>query len=714
MAPEILKLQTYDQSVDIWTIGVLLFELYHNIEPYQGNDPSEVLNAIRNKQLKYDSHCPQQARELIKYILNVEPKARPSIEQIKAHYFLKSDVGRYSTAARTTYAQPQAPQVNGTAYGPTHPSAKENPFKQNGESYQNGSPFKPAFSSPTLQPIPQPATSFSASNSKILSTISQREIYSQPYHLNTNGGLHLNGGNAPIRSEVGNDYKAQIQISSSTSHRVLRTNPLQEQVNGRSTFNGSQPFPQTLKLTTSPSNTSSASPEISMSPDNNSRTNFPFMPISVGPRKELSLMSQIQSVGQDTPPRTQTQFEQPGKPAPITIRGTHFTTTVSSSPQQVQWNQEVLQQTRSPAPYDVFENSYKQRSPAINNALRATSYTVTDPTRTRIQPMTPIKEDPKTNRLRTTEFTPRPNHTFESPVVSEFRPTNGFSRPPQVPMQITSNPQMDNQPITIRSGTSSAQGQTPPQILNHSNRFGSARLPETSPPIASMISQAQLPQRPAVTYQHSPPQYQPAQTGIAPYSGTLGLNSASNGENYSETRTIRSVTSGPAFGSEFVAQNTYQAYPQALKLYNPRAPESISANNSPIQKLSGPPSAVMAYRPVSQTYQPLQKPDQYSPLQLNQQKAFTFHPQTQTSPTPNGLSSAPRLGSLQLSPGAFSSPVTPQISALTVQQPQLQPIQITSSKPQPSQQSYYPTSQPTTNYDHYGGNSSTSARVLRG
>ena len=39
MAPEILKLEQYDQAVDIWTIGVLLYELWHNLEPFKGDNP---------------------------------------------------------------------------------------------------------------------------------------------------------------------------------------------------------------------------------------------------------------------------------------------------------------------------------------------------------------------------------------------------------------------------------------------------------------------------------------------------------------------------------------------------------------------------------------------------------------------------------------------------------------------------------------------------
>lgn len=36
MSPEILENKSYDKSVDIWSLGILLFELYHNRSPFKG------------------------------------------------------------------------------------------------------------------------------------------------------------------------------------------------------------------------------------------------------------------------------------------------------------------------------------------------------------------------------------------------------------------------------------------------------------------------------------------------------------------------------------------------------------------------------------------------------------------------------------------------------------------------------------------------------
>ena len=38
MSPEIVKKEYYDTNVDIWALGVLLYEMTHNISPFYADN----------------------------------------------------------------------------------------------------------------------------------------------------------------------------------------------------------------------------------------------------------------------------------------------------------------------------------------------------------------------------------------------------------------------------------------------------------------------------------------------------------------------------------------------------------------------------------------------------------------------------------------------------------------------------------------------------
>lgn len=46
MAPEILKGEPYTRAVEVWSLGVILFEMYTMDLPYTGNDNDDLLKSI--------------------------------------------------------------------------------------------------------------------------------------------------------------------------------------------------------------------------------------------------------------------------------------------------------------------------------------------------------------------------------------------------------------------------------------------------------------------------------------------------------------------------------------------------------------------------------------------------------------------------------------------------------------------------------------------
>ena len=89
MAPEILKGEKHDQSVDQWAIGILLYELFHNKEPFSGNSPKGVLSKILNFDIKYDNHFPHSAKTLMLKILKLDRHKRPVLRDIVRDPFMR-------------------------------------------------------------------------------------------------------------------------------------------------------------------------------------------------------------------------------------------------------------------------------------------------------------------------------------------------------------------------------------------------------------------------------------------------------------------------------------------------------------------------------------------------------------------------------------------------------------------------------------------------
>ena len=89
MAPEMIFDQEYDYRIDIWALGILLYELYHNKEPYLGNDLKHMLSLINKGDLQFDDNSvDDDTKDLIRCLLTVSPHKRPTFEKIYESSYL--------------------------------------------------------------------------------------------------------------------------------------------------------------------------------------------------------------------------------------------------------------------------------------------------------------------------------------------------------------------------------------------------------------------------------------------------------------------------------------------------------------------------------------------------------------------------------------------------------------------------------------------------
>ena len=90
LAPEIIKETGHDERVDIWCIGVLLFELTTGKVPFQGNDIETLKNNILHLKINWPNEMDPNAKDLISKILKLDPDERLTLEDIIQHeFFLK-------------------------------------------------------------------------------------------------------------------------------------------------------------------------------------------------------------------------------------------------------------------------------------------------------------------------------------------------------------------------------------------------------------------------------------------------------------------------------------------------------------------------------------------------------------------------------------------------------------------------------------------------
>ena len=87
MAPEIVGCGNYDYSVDIWSLGILLYELLFGHSPFKAQSMKDVMLNIKNHDLAYDKSISAECKDLIRKLLNVNPQKRLKIRDILQHPF---------------------------------------------------------------------------------------------------------------------------------------------------------------------------------------------------------------------------------------------------------------------------------------------------------------------------------------------------------------------------------------------------------------------------------------------------------------------------------------------------------------------------------------------------------------------------------------------------------------------------------------------------
>ncbi|ODV81018.1 ribosomal protein S6 kinase [Suhomyces tanzawaensis NRRL Y-17324] len=95
MAPEVIKGEPYDYSVDWWSLGCVAFDLLTGSPPFTGNNNKKITEKILSskKFLKFPFYLSLDAKDLLRKLLQANPEKRINIdddfEKLKNHRFFR-------------------------------------------------------------------------------------------------------------------------------------------------------------------------------------------------------------------------------------------------------------------------------------------------------------------------------------------------------------------------------------------------------------------------------------------------------------------------------------------------------------------------------------------------------------------------------------------------------------------------------------------------
>ncbi len=87
LAPEILENRAYTGKVDIWSLGVIIYELFAGFTPYMADTFPNLAKKVLSTKVVYPANMSVQLRELVDGMLQKNPNNRYNLADIQKHPF---------------------------------------------------------------------------------------------------------------------------------------------------------------------------------------------------------------------------------------------------------------------------------------------------------------------------------------------------------------------------------------------------------------------------------------------------------------------------------------------------------------------------------------------------------------------------------------------------------------------------------------------------
>ncbi|KAA8905664.1 kinase-like domain-containing protein [Sphaerosporella brunnea] len=150
IAPEVLfggkDGEGHSFEVDLWAVGVIMYAMLVGKPPFQSTDVNSIYKKIKHNSFEWPGSVmiSQSAKALVNALLNSDPDARPSLDEIANHNFFKAGLFPKSIPLSASVRPP---------------SSTDAPAKERSGSSPDVIPFGATLSSRVGKPIPETVTS---------------------------------------------------------------------------------------------------------------------------------------------------------------------------------------------------------------------------------------------------------------------------------------------------------------------------------------------------------------------------------------------------------------------------------------------------------------------------------------------------------------------------------------------------------------------------
>lgn len=91
MSPELVKELPYDNTSDLWSLGVILFELYVGQPPFYTNNIYSLINLIVQEPVKYPPSMSKEFKSFLQGLLHKNPAKRLNWPHLSLHPFVREN-----------------------------------------------------------------------------------------------------------------------------------------------------------------------------------------------------------------------------------------------------------------------------------------------------------------------------------------------------------------------------------------------------------------------------------------------------------------------------------------------------------------------------------------------------------------------------------------------------------------------------------------------